>query len=117
MPARNRDVVVIGASAGGLQALVELVGGLPADLPAAIFVVVHVPPDAVSNLPEILNRAGALRATHAVHGEKIERSRVYVAPPDNHLLLHDGKLRVVRGPRENGHRPAVDPLFRSAAHA
>ncbi|MCA1667719.1 MAG: chemotaxis protein CheB [Thermomicrobia bacterium] len=114
---RGHDIVVIGASAGGVEALVALVRALPADLPAAVFIVLHVPPDGTSALPQILSRAGALPATHPQDGEPIENGRIYVAPPDNHLLVERGRMRVVRGPRENRSRPAVDPLFRSAARA
>ncbi|HET8787635.1 MAG TPA: chemotaxis protein CheB [Actinomycetes bacterium] len=108
-------VVVVGASAGGVEALVDLAASLPADLPAAMFVVLHVPSTASSALPDILSRHGPLRAGHGRDGEPIERGRIYVAPPDHHLLLRTGHVRLTRGPRENGHRPAVDPLFRSAA--
>lgn len=112
----NRDIVVIGASAGGVECLTELMRALPADFPAAIFVVLHVSPHSVSVLPHILQRAGQLPALHAQDGDPILRGRVYVAPPDHHLLLQEHCIRVIRGPRENGHRPAVDPLFRTAAH-
>jgi two-component system, chemotaxis family, protein-glutamate methylesterase/glutaminase len=88
---------------------------LPQDFPAAIFVVSHVSPDARSRIPDILNRAGDLPAAHAADGEVIRAARIYVAPPDRHLLIRQGKVRVTRGPREGGHRPAIDPLFRSAA--
>jgi two-component system chemotaxis response regulator CheB len=112
----GRDIVTIGASAGGVEALCKLMGGLPADLPAAIFVVVHISPDAPSALPAILGRAGPLRAAHAVNGAYIERSHIYIAPPDHHLLLKDhGRMAVVRGPKENRFRPAIDSLFRTAA--
>ncbi len=113
----RQDIVVIGASAGGIQALITLLGGLPADLPAAIFVVVHIPPYSISLLPEILGRAGPLPAAHAVHGEAIRPSRIYVAPPNRHLLVRRDQVEVTGGPRENHVRPAVDPLFRSAARA
>lgn len=112
----HRDIVVIGASAGGLSALVELVRGLPRDLPAAVFVVVHTSPDNPSVLPQILARAGALPASLAVDGAPIVRGHIHVAPPDHHLVLKRSHLRVSRGPKENGFRPAVDPLFRTAAH-
>jgi two-component system, chemotaxis family, protein-glutamate methylesterase/glutaminase len=115
MPAR--DIIVIGASAGGVEVLRRLVGGLPAGLPAALFVVCHVPPGRHSILPEILSRAGPLLATHARDGEPIYPGQIYVAPPDHHLLLDEGQMRLSHGPRENRHRPAVDPLFRSAARA
>jgi two-component system chemotaxis response regulator CheB len=110
------DLVVVGASSGGLDPLMKLVGGLPASLPAAIFVVLHVRPDAPSQLPAILNRAGAIPAAHAVDGEPIRRGRIYVAPPGFQTYLHRGHLEVARGPQENSSRPAIDPLFRTAAH-
>src|SRR5262245_39587416 len=110
-PLAGHDIVVVGASAGGVAALLELVSDLPADLPAALFLVVHTMPEAKSHLPELLSKRGPLLATHALHGEIIERGRIYVAPPDNHLILRPGALQVVRGPQENGHRPAVDVLF------
>ena len=113
----RRDIVVIGASAGGVQALSSLVRGLPGDLAAAVFVVLHMPPFAKSHLPEILSRAGPLSAAHALNGEPIVPGRVYIAPPDRHLLVRPGYIEVTRGPRENRSRPAVDPLFRTAARA
>jgi two-component system chemotaxis response regulator CheB len=109
------DIVAVGASAGGVEALNKLVNALPADFPAALFVVVHIPAESVSVLPQILSRAGPLCATHAENGENIAPGRIYVAPPDRHLLIKAGHVRVVAGPRENRHRPAIDPLFRSAA--
>jgi two-component system, chemotaxis family, protein-glutamate methylesterase/glutaminase len=113
----GRDIVAIGASAGGVEALRELVRHLPADFPGSLFLVVHIPSDAPSLLPRILSRSGPLPATHARDGEPIAAGRIYVAPPDRHLLVRRGYLSVVHGPRENGHRPAIDPLFRSAARA
>lgn len=112
-----RDLIVIGASAGGVEALSELMQRLPANLPAAIFVVLHLSPQATSHLAEILSFRGPLRATQPRDGEAIQPGHIYVAPPDRHLLLEVGRVRVVRGPKENGFRPAVDPLFRSAALA
>jgi two-component system chemotaxis response regulator CheB len=112
---RYRDIIAIGASAGGGPTLSELVSGLPAELPATILVVQHVAPAAKAMLPAILSRAGELPATLAVNDEPIERGHNYVAPPDHHLLVGEGRLLVTRGPRENRHRPAVDLLFRSAA--
>jgi two-component system chemotaxis response regulator CheB len=109
------DIIVIGASAGGVEAVVSLVGQLPAGLPAAIFVVIHFPPQATSVLPYLLNRAGKLEAHHASDGEKIQHGHIYVALPDWHLLLHTDHVQITRGPQENRHRPAIDPLFRSAA--
>lgn len=112
---RTPSVVVIGASAGGVEAISRLVSRLPRDLAAPVLVVLHVGATSQSSLPQILTRAGPLRAVHAADGEALHRGRVYVAPPDRHLLVEDGHVRVVRGPRENLVRPAIDPLFRSAA--
>jgi two-component system chemotaxis response regulator CheB len=113
----HREIVVVGASAGGIPALTALVAGLPADFPAALVVAVHIQPYAVSRLPEILTRAGPLPAAHAIHGAEIVPGRIYVAPPDRHLLVRRGWLELTRGPRENHARPAIDPLFRTAARA
>ncbi|MFN8592593.1 MAG: chemotaxis protein CheB [Thermomicrobiales bacterium] len=113
----NHDIIVIGGSAGGIAALTALVAGLPAGLPAALFVVVHIPPYAVSRLPEILSRAGPLPAMHATPGMLIVPGQIVVAPPDRHLLLRPDRVELSRGPRENHSRPAIDPLFRSAARA
>ena len=111
----GRDVIVIGGSAGGIEAVKALVGELPADLPAAVFLVIHISAELPSALPSIIDRAGALPARHAVDGETIEQGRIYVAPPNCHMLLEHGHVRLTAGPRENRHRPALDPLFRSAA--
>lgn len=114
----SKDIIVIGASAGGFEALKKLVSGLPADLPASIFVVWHLSPDLQETvLPEVLSKTGRLRAKTAVDGELIRRGNIYVAPPDHHLLLEREKMRVTRGPKENRFRPAVDPMFRSAAYS
>lgn len=110
-------IIVIGASSGGIEALTEVVAGLPEDLPAPVFIVVHVPPRSVSVLPEILNRAGPLTAAHAKDNEKIKAGRIYVARPDFHMLIREGSIRLVRGPKENNTRPAIDPTFRTAARA
>lgn len=111
----GHDIVVIGASAGGVEALTALVRDLPFDLPAALFVVLHVPPYGTSVLPGILTRQGPLPARHPADGEPFLPGHIYVAPPDHHLLIEDGHIRLSRGPSENGHRPAVDTLFRTAA--
>lgn len=113
----QRDIVAIGASAGGVEALIRLVGGLPAELHAALFVVLHMSPDARSALPNILSRNGPLPAINPQDGEAIRHGMIYVARPNWHLLLERGRVRVLPGPRENGARPAIDPLFRSAAWA
>jgi two-component system, chemotaxis family, protein-glutamate methylesterase/glutaminase len=111
----DHDIIAIGTSAGGVEALIQLVRSLPADLPAAVFVVLHVAPEGPSMLPEILGRNTSLPVRHAVDGERVSMSRIYVAPPNNHLLVVKGQLRVIHGPKENLHRPAIDPLFRSVA--
>jgi two-component system chemotaxis response regulator CheB len=116
MDGRVSGVVVIGASAGGVQPLKEVIGGLPPDLEAAVAVVLHVPATG-SRLPKILSASGQLPATHATDGDELTPGRIYVAPPDRHLLLRGDRCVVVNGPRENGYRPAIDPLFRSAAVA
>jgi two-component system chemotaxis response regulator CheB len=111
----NRDIVLIGGSAGGLEALERLMPTLPGDLPAAVFVVIHLPADSKSALTLILGRKTTLPVDVARDGDAIERGRVYVAPPDHHVLIEDGHVRLSKGPRENGNRPAIDPLFRTAA--
>ena len=113
----NRDIVVIGASAGGIEALQQLLRPLRADFPASIFVTVHFPENSTSVLPRILTRAGRIPAIAAADGEPIVPGRIYVAQPNHHLLLEQDCIRLVRGPRENGNRPAIDPMFRSAAIA
>jgi two-component system chemotaxis response regulator CheB len=109
------EVIVIGGSAGAIDALLRIMAALPAVLHARVFIAVHVPSTAVSALPAILTRAGRIAARHPTDGERTQPSVIYVAPPDHHLLVKRDTLRIVRGPRENGHRPAIDPLFRSAA--
>jgi two-component system chemotaxis response regulator CheB len=111
----TRDIIVIGASAGGVLALSELVAALPGNLPAAVFIVLHIPSNAPSLLPGILSRESKIEVDHAVDGEIIRRGRVYVAPPDHHLLIEENHVKLVRGPKENLHRPSIDALFRSAA--
>jgi len=111
----THDTIVIGASAGGVQALSTLIGDLPRDLPAAVFIVLHISAKVPSLLPDILARGSSLPVAHAIDGEPIERGRVYVAPPDQHLIIEDGFVKLVHGPKENLHRPSIDALFRSAA--
>ena len=113
----KRNIIVIGASAGGFEALKVLARDLPADLDASIFIVWHMPADIRGVLPEVLNRHGKIKAANAYDKETIEPNRIYVAPPDRHLIVESGQVRVTRGPKENRFRPAVDPLFRSAAHS
>lgn len=112
-----RDIFVLGASAGGLQPLTELVRALPSDLNATVFVVCHIGVGAESTLPHLLAGAGQLKATHAIDGERFKTGHIYVAPPDHHLILEDGQIILSNGPKENRVRPAIDPLFRSAALA
>ena len=113
----RQHLVVIGASAGGVEALRQVVERLPRDLPAAVIAVLHLPAGGTSVLPSILDRAGPLRARPVADGEELVPGTIYVAVPDCHVEVDDGRMRVQGGPRENGHRPAIDPLFRSAAHS
>ncbi len=112
---RGRDIVVVAASAGGVEALRGLLSQLPAAVPATLLVVLHVPAAGGKVLPRILGRAGLLPASAATDGEVPLPGHVYVAPPDRHMLLVGDKIRLSQGPRHNGHRPAADPLFISAA--
>lgn len=115
-----RDTVVIGASAGGITALSRLLSQLPGDLPASVLVALHVSPAAPQSLPEILAQRGGLPVTAPLAdggGEPLEASRMYVVRPDHHLVVERNTVCSVRGPRVNGHRPALDVLFRSAASA
>jgi two-component system, chemotaxis family, protein-glutamate methylesterase/glutaminase len=113
----KRDIVVIGASAGGVPALTALFQSLNGNLRAAIFVVLHVRPTASSFLPTIIQKQTSLPVAHAVDGEPVRTGRVYIAPPDRHLVIESGHLHLNTGPRENRTRPAINPLFRSAAMA
>ncbi len=109
-------IVVVGASAGGVPSLQALVAGLPADLNAAVFVVLHIAPHATSHLAHILDRCGPLPAVHAQDGEEIRRGQIYVASLDHHLLVEGERIGVKHGPKENRFRPSLDALFRSAAY-
>jgi two-component system chemotaxis response regulator CheB len=111
----NRDIVVIGGSAGSGGVLQKIMADLPADLPASVFIATHVPSQSAGYLADVLSRAGPLPVRSAVDGQPIEQGHVYVAVPDRHLLVIDGTVRLGDGPRENMTRPAIDPLFRSAA--
>jgi len=111
----GRDIIVVGASAGGVEALSRLVTDLPADLPASVFIVLHMSAHTGTALPRILARRTKLTVGHPFDGQPIERGRVYVAVPGHHLTVGPGVVRVTNGPKENGHRPAVDTLFRTAA--
>ena len=109
-------IVVIGGSQGGVEAVLEIASGLPAEFPAAVLVVLHVGAGP-STLPSILNGVGLLPASHGKSGDRIEAGHIYVAPADHHLIVADGHLKLSKGPRENWTRPAIDPLFRTAAAA
>lgn len=109
-------IVVIGASAGGVDALRSIIAALPPELDAALFVTLHIGAHK-SELPWLLDRVGTLSASHAVDGEVICKGHVFVAPPDHHMIVERGKVVLTRGPRENMARPAIDPMFRSAARA
>ena len=121
----GHDIIVVGASAGGVETLCQLVSSLPQDLTAAVFIVLHIPVHGKSMLPTILNRAIAkqhgelslLQARHPTDGEVISPGRIYVAPSDKHLLIKDRCIHLARSARENSHRPAIDPLFRTAARS
>jgi two-component system, chemotaxis family, protein-glutamate methylesterase/glutaminase len=114
---RGQAVVVAGASAGGVEALVQMVRSLPADFPHPVVVVLHVAPTGTSVLPAILSRACRLAVGTPTDGEQLRPGHVYVAPPDTHLVVEGSRLRLSQSPRENGHRPAIDPTMRTAANA
>lgn len=111
----NRDIIVIGGSAGATAPLKQILGRLPADLPAAVFIVLHIPAQGIGILSTVASSAGKLPVRQAENGMKIEPGRVYLAAPDHHLLLSEDRVLLGRGPRENMVRPAIDALFRSAA--
>jgi two-component system chemotaxis response regulator CheB len=109
-------IIVAGASAGGVESLIAFAASLPADFNAPIFIVMHISPNYVSKLPEILARSGPLPVRHPKDGEKFKPGHIYVAPPDRHMLIEDDHVIITRGPKENRNRPSVDALFRSAAY-
>lgn len=111
----HRDLVVVGASAGGIEVLQRLLRALPERLDAAILIVLHTSRSAGGFLAQVMQRASRLPTSHPVDMTRIENGKVYVAPPDFHMIVEGGLIRVLKGPRENLHRPAIDPLFRSAA--
>ncbi len=111
----NRDIIVIGGSSGATAPLKDILGRLPPDLPAAVFVVLHIPARGIGILRTVAAAAGKLPVRQAENGLKIENGQVYLAAPDHHLMVMEGHLMLGRGPRENMVRPAIDPLFRSAA--
>jgi two-component system chemotaxis response regulator CheB len=112
----KRDIIVVGTSAGGVEALLDFVKSFPPDFSGSIFIVLHLSPFSNTNLPRILSKAGPLPAVQAKDGDKIEKGKIYVAPPDHHLILEKGNhIAVSKGPKENRFRPSVDALFRSAA--
>jgi two-component system chemotaxis response regulator CheB len=113
----RHDIVVVGGAAGAVEALLRFVPELPADLPAAIFITLHDEAGDAGALPELLSRVGKLPTQLATHGAPFQHGHIYLAPPDRHLTLEKRRMTLVLGPRENGYRPAVDPLFRSAAQA
>ena len=115
MPKRN--IIVVGASAGGFEALKVLVAGFPADLDAAVLIVWHMAAQVPGILPQVLDRVGSVNAKQAEDGEHVNFNQIYVAPPDQHLIIENDIIRTTRGPKENRFRPAVDPLFRSAAYS
>jgi len=112
----KRNIIVIGASTGGAEAISTLVAGLPEKFKASVFIVWHLAPDSQGLLPAIINKLGTMPAKHPQDMELIEPGTIYVAPPDRHLIIEGNRARITRGPKENRFRPAVDPLFRAAAY-
>ena len=113
----GHDIIVIGASAGGVDAIPRVIASLPANLPASVFVVLHIPAQGPDLFPKIIRRTASLSVSHGVDGESVRQGRVYLAPPDHHLQIDGTRVRLSRGPRENFHRPSIDALFRSAAES
>lgn len=112
-----RDIITVGASAGGVEALIELLGSLPGDLYATLAIVIHRSPNLETQLPSVLGRRAKLPVLEPRDGTAFERGYVYIAPRDHHLLVENGTVRIDRGPKQHRTRPAIDPLFRSAARA
>jgi two-component system chemotaxis response regulator CheB len=111
-------IIVIGTSAGGVRALESLIDALPANLETIPLAVIHLAPTSPGLLPDFLTKPGRLRCVHPSQGEMLQRGRFYLAPPDQHMLVEArGRIRLSHGPKENRTRPAIDPLFRSAALA
>lgn len=113
----KKNVIVIGASAGGLEVLKRLFSGLSEGIAAGIFIVWHIPSEVFGILPQVLSKHSTMTIANAVDNEPIVFNRVYVAPPDRHMIIERGCVRLIQGPKENRFRPAIDPLFRSAAHS
>ena|SRR5688572_9658429 len=111
----GRDLVVIGGSAGALEALTRLLECIPPMIEATLLVTIHRSAELPGAMPSVLARHGPIPASFALDGEEFRRGHIYIAPPDHHLLVSGDRLRVTRGPREHGFRPAIDPLFRTAA--
>lgn len=111
----GHDIVVMGGSAVGIPPIQRVLSAIPEDLPASFFVSIHTAAEGPRLLPGIFSRMASMPVDYARDGEEIRKSHVYLAPPDRHMLLDDGRIRLSAGPRENRHRPAIDPLFRSAA--
>ena len=116
-PLAIEHIIIMGASAGGLDAIKTIIKNLPAGFSTPLFIVWHMSPDIYGILPQVLNRLNNIYAAHAYDNETIQPNRIYIAKPDHHLIIEDGRMRVTRGPKENRFRPAIDPLFRSAAYA
>lgn len=111
----NRDIIAIGTSAGGVDALQFLAARLPPDLPASILITIHLAKEFRSVLDDLLSRAGPLPASFATDGEPLRKGHIYIAPPDRHLLVENDRFLLGAGPRENNARPAIDPMLRSVA--
>src|SRR5262249_40122634 len=115
IPMANRDIVAIGASAGGVEALTFLASNFPQNFPTSILVTIHIPAEGGSVLDEILRRAGPLPAVFSHGNDRLKKGHIYIAPTDRHLIVDDDKLLLGYGSRENNSRPAIDPMLRSTA--